>query len=103
MGHAWKLRDIERLCPFQAALGEHLQLRFNTVRLIQAADCDEDHAGEALQIAAVNPCAADRTEVAVQLFAGLGDVVEWFRELKSPVGTPKKAITPPDDFWQSLQ
>src|SRR5262249_7289669 len=78
-GHAWKLRDVQRLCPFEAALGKHLQLRFDAVRLIQTADRNEDHAWEALQIAAEDSSTAVRTEVPVKSFSGLCHVVERLR------------------------
>src|SRR5262249_41168394 len=78
-GHAGKLRDVQSLCPFEAALDKHLQLRFDAVRLIQTANRYEDHAREALQIGAEDPSTAVRTEIPVEPFARFRNVVERLR------------------------
>src|ERR1700745_3125199 len=78
-GHTWKLGDIQRFGPLEAALGKHLQLWLDTIRLIQTADRDEHHAREALQITAIEPSTAVRTEISVKSFAGFRCVVKRFR------------------------
>jgi|SRR6516162_510521 len=64
-GHVLKLREVERLLPFETALGEHLKRRIDALRVIQAADGDEDHSWEALQVAAEHPGAALRAEASI--------------------------------------
>src|SRR5215469_15688700 len=64
-GHVLKLRDVERLRPFEPALGEHLKHRFDALGVIQAAERDEDHSREALQVAGEHPGAAFGAEVSV--------------------------------------
>jgi hypothetical protein len=39
---AGQWEQVEPLRPFETALGEHLKYRFNTLRVVQAADGDED-------------------------------------------------------------
>src|SRR5262249_53914362 len=72
------LREVERLRPFETALGEHLEHRFDALRVIQAAERDEDHSGEALQVGAEHPGAATGAEVSIQALARLGDIVKRF-------------------------
>ena len=64
-GHVLELREVERLRPFETALGEHLKHRIDALRVIQAAEHDEDHSWEALQVAGEHPGAALRAEVSV--------------------------------------
>src|SRR5262245_44039093 len=45
-GHVLELREVERLRPFKTALGEHLKHRFDVLRVVQAAHCDEDIPGK---------------------------------------------------------
>ena len=78
-GHTWKLGDIQRFGPLEAALGKHLQLWLDTIGLIQTADRDEHHAREALQITAIEPSTAVRTEISIKSFAGFRYVVKRFR------------------------
>src|SRR5262245_63015492 len=78
-GHAGELRDIQRLCPFETALGEHLKHRFDALGVIQAAERDEDHSREALQVGGEHPGAAFGAEVWVYALARLGDVVKRLR------------------------
>ena len=63
--HVLELRKVERLLPFKAALGEHFKHRFDALRVIQAADRDEDHSREALQVAGEHPGAAIGAEVSI--------------------------------------
>src|SRR5262252_7258037 len=63
--HVLELREVERLRPFETALGEHLKHRSDARGVIQAAERDEDHSWEALQVAAEHPGAALRAEVSV--------------------------------------
>src|SRR5262245_59608288 len=79
MRHALELREVERLCPFEAALGEHFELRLDQVGPVQAAQHDEDEAGKALQVAGEQASAALRAEVAIESLAGLGGVVTLSR------------------------
>src|SRR5262249_22636389 len=78
-GHVLELREVERLLPFETTFGEHLKHRIDTHRVIQAADRDEDHSWEALQVAAEHPGAALWAEVSVQALARLGNVVKCLR------------------------
>ena len=64
-GHVLELREVERLRPFETALGEHLKHRIDALRVIQAAERDEDHSPEPLQVAGVHPGAAIGAEVSV--------------------------------------
>lgn len=48
--HALELRHVERLIPFQPALGEHLEFRRDQFGPVQAAEHDEDEAGKTFQI-----------------------------------------------------
>ena len=64
-GHVLELREVQRLRPFETALGEHLKHRIDALRVIQAAEHDEDHSWEALQVAGEHPGAALRAEVSV--------------------------------------
>lgn len=58
LGMFSKLREVERLLPFETAFGEHLKHRFDDIRVIQAAERDEDHSREALQVGGEHPGAA---------------------------------------------
>src|SRR5262245_21021656 len=78
-GHVLELREVERLRPFETALGEHLKHRFDALRVIQAAERDEDHSGEALQLGGEHPGAAIGAEVSIQALARLGDIVKRLR------------------------
>ena len=78
-GHVLELREVERLRPFETALGEHLKHRFDALGVIQAAERDEDHSWEALQVAGEHPGAAIGAEVSIKALARLGDVVKRFR------------------------
>jgi len=64
-GHVLELREVERLRPFETALGEHLKHWIDALRVIQAAERDKDHSWEALQITGEHPGAALRAEVPV--------------------------------------
>ena len=64
-GHVLELREVERLRPFETALREHLKDRIDALRVIQAAERDEDHSWKALQVIGEHPGAALRTEVSV--------------------------------------
>jgi hypothetical protein len=64
-GHVLELREVERLLPFEAALGEHLKHRFDALRVIQAAKRDEDRFREALQVGGEHPGAAIGAEVSI--------------------------------------
>src|SRR5262245_66555242 len=64
-GHVLELREVERLRPCKPALGEHLKHRFNALRVVQAADGDEDQPRKALQVAAEHPGAASGAEVSI--------------------------------------
>src|SRR5215510_8635733 len=75
-GHVLELREVERLRPFETALGEHLKHRFDARRTIQAADGHEDHSGEALQVGGEHPGAAIGAEVSIEALARLGDIVK---------------------------
>src|SRR5262249_23851249 len=77
--HVLELREVERLRPFETALGEHLKHRFDALGVIQAAERDEDHSREALQVGGEHPGAAFGAEVSVQALARLGDVVKRLR------------------------
>jgi hypothetical protein len=77
--HVLELREVERLRPIETALDEHLELRFNTLRVIQTAERDEDHTREALQVAGEHPGATIGAEVSVQALARLSDVVKGLR------------------------
>jgi len=72
--HIPELREVERLRPFKTALGEHLKHRHDAVRVIQAAEGDEDHSWEAFQVAGEHPGAAIGAEVSIKALARLGDV-----------------------------
>ena len=63
--HVLELREVERLRPFETALGEHLEHRIDALGVIQAAEHDEDHSWEGLQVAREHPGAALRAEVSV--------------------------------------
>src|SRR5262245_58772584 len=63
--HVLELWKVERLRPFKTALGEHLKHRLDALRVIQTAQCDEDHSWEALQVGSEHPGAALRAEVPV--------------------------------------
>src|SRR5262245_2876782 len=63
--HVLELREVERLRPFETALGEHLKHRFDALGVIQAAERDEDHSREALQVGGEHPGAAFGAEVSV--------------------------------------
>ena len=63
--HILELREVERLLPFETALGEHLKHRFDALGVIQAAERDEDHSREALQVGGEHPGAAFGAEVSV--------------------------------------
>src|SRR5215831_8194354 len=65
IGHVLELREVERPRPFETALGEHLKHRIDALRVIQAAERDEDHPWEGLQVAGEHPGAALRAEVSV--------------------------------------
>src|SRR5499427_8359735 len=78
-GHVLELWEVERLRPFETALCEHLKHRIDALRVIQAAERDEDHSWEGPQVAGEHPGAALRAEVPVQAFARLGDVVKRLR------------------------
>src|SRR5215470_2206623 len=78
-GHVLELRKVERLRPFEPALGEHLKHRFDALRVIQAAERDEDHSREALQVAGEHAGAAFGAEVSIEALARLGDVVKRLR------------------------
>src|SRR5262245_58657559 len=54
-GHVLKLREVERLLPFETALGEHLKHRFDGLRVIQAADRYEDRARKTFQVGGERP------------------------------------------------
>src|SRR5215470_16417898 len=71
--HVLKLGDIERLRPCEAALSEH---RLDRLRLIQAAERDEDRPRKALQVTCEDPRAAIRAEVPIQPLARLRDVMK---------------------------
>ena len=43
--HVLELWHVERLRPFETALGEHLERRFNAIMVFQTADGDEDQSG----------------------------------------------------------
>src|SRR5215472_18441031 len=106
--HVLELREVERSRPFETALGEHLKHRFDALRVIQAAERDEDHYREALQVAGEHPGAAIGAEVLIKALARLGDVVKRFRlaadQRKIVLGhTKKHAASPPDDLLQSRQ
>jgi len=75
-GHAVALRQVERFCPFQAALGEHFELWLDQLGPVQAAKHDEDGAGEAFQIAGEQSGAALGTKVTVEPLARFGDIVK---------------------------
>src|SRR6478752_8058312 len=77
--HAVELREVERLVSLQAALGEHFELRRNQFGPVQAAEHDEDEAGETIQIGGKQSEAAIGAKVAVQSLAGLGGIVVRFR------------------------
>src|SRR5262249_46159482 len=78
-GHVLELREVERLRPFETALGEHLKHWFDAPRAIQAADGHEDHSGEAFQVGGEHPGAAIGAEVSIQALARLGDIVKRLR------------------------
>src|SRR5262245_33925840 len=78
-GHVLELRGAERLRPFEPPLGEHLEHRFDGRGVIQAAERDEDHARETLQVAGKHPSAAFGAEVSIQTLARLRDVVKRLR------------------------
>ena len=65
IGHVLELREVERLRPFETALGEHLKHRIDARRVIQAAERDEDHSWKTLQVGSEHPGAALRAEVSV--------------------------------------
>src|SRR5688572_4200847 len=46
--HAVELREIERLIPFEPALGEHLELRRDQLGSIEASQLDKHEAGKTL-------------------------------------------------------
>jgi len=77
--HAFELRQVERFVPLQTALGEHFELWRNQFGPVQAAEHDEDEAGETIQIGTEQSGAAIGAEVAVQSLAGLRDIVMRFR------------------------
>ena len=64
-GHVLELREVERLCPFETAFGEHLQHWIDSLTAIQAAEHDEDRSRKGLQVAGEHPGAALRAEVPV--------------------------------------
>jgi hypothetical protein len=102
------LRHVERLCPIEAPLGEHLELGGDQLGPIETSKHHEDHAREALQIGGEQSCAAVGTKVALQALAGFRDIAialgSPLSSVKSLAGTPRKvAISPPDAFLQSLQ
>src|SRR5262249_12532241 len=74
-----KLGDMERLCPRETALGEHLKHRLDALRVIQAAERNEDHPRKALKIAGEHPRAAIGAEISIQPLARLRDVVKCLR------------------------
>src|SRR5262245_42102386 len=76
--HVLKLGDIERLRPCEAALGEHLKRRLDTLRVIQATERDEDRPRKALQVSGEDPRAAIGAEVPIQPLARLRDVMKCF-------------------------
>ena len=78
-GHALELRKVERLRPWQAALGEHFHRWLDQFGPVQAPQHHEDEAGEAPQIAGEQSGAAIGTEVAVELLAGFRDIAMRFR------------------------
>src|SRR5215469_557555 len=78
-GHAGELRDVQCICPFEPALGKHLQLRFDACRLIQTTYRNEDRVWEALQIAGEESSPAVGTEIPIEALAGLRHVVERLR------------------------
>src|SRR5262249_19084153 len=65
IGHVLELREGERLRPFETALGEHLKHRIDALRIVQAAERDEDHSWKTLQVGSEHPGAALRAEVSV--------------------------------------
>ena len=67
--HVSKLREIERLYPFEAALCEHLEDRLDALRIIQAAELHENRPREALKVAGERARAARRTVVSIQFLA----------------------------------
>src|SRR5262245_49330206 len=74
--HVFKLGEIERLCPWEAALSEHLKHRLDTPRVVQATERDEDRRRKALQVAAEDPGSAIWAEVPIQPFARLRDIMK---------------------------
>src|SRR5262249_15904838 len=76
--HVFKLGDIERLRPCEAALGKHLKRRLDALRTIQATERDEDRPWKALQVSGEDPRTAIRAEVPIQPLARLSDVMKCF-------------------------
>ena len=68
--------------------------RFNALRVIQAADGDEDHPRRTLQLAAEHPGAAVGEEISIQPLTRLGDVV---KRLGSPLISVKPSSGTPKD------
>ena len=68
-GHIAEFRQPERCNPRQAALDEHFKLRGEPLRLIEASQLNENHVGEALQIARVQARTTVWTEITIQPFA----------------------------------
>jgi hypothetical protein len=68
-GHAVELWEVERPCPLQSALHEHLELRRDQLGAIETAELHENDAREALQVVGVQPGSADWTEDAIETFA----------------------------------
>src|SRR5882724_5727421 len=75
-GHAVELRNVQRLRPFEATLGEHLQNRLDELRPVEAADRDEHRAGKTLETGGEESRAACRAKVAVEPFAGFRHVMK---------------------------
>src|SRR5262249_18464296 len=60
-----ELPEVDRLRTFETALGEHLKHGFDALGVIKAAERDEDHSREALQVGGEHPGAAFGAEVSV--------------------------------------
>src|SRR5215475_11135553 len=74
--HAVELRNVQRLCPLQAASGEHFEHGLDALGLIEAPDRHEHRAGEAFEVGGEQARAAIPAEIPVEAFARCGDVVE---------------------------
>src|SRR4029077_13872227 len=78
--HAVELWEVERSCPLQPAVDEHLEFRRDQLRASETADLHEDEARETLQVVGVQPGSADGTEDAIESSArtclGIRIVVE---------------------------